>query len=139
MEIFNSFRKIGKYEISNCCLETCPCQHYIKFENGETELLSSDIIYCLFKSEGLSDPHIDIDYEDIDIDSEGLSYRYAEFVRQRDCISPEEILKRTVDRVIIQQAYEKRAKDATEQQKIVDQYKASSRIDKLKNKNNIIK
>lgn len=124
MEILNSFRKIGKYEISNHCLHSYPCKHKIKFENGVTKLISGDKIYRLFKSEGLSDPHID---------------SYAEWVRQCDFPSAEEIKKREYDLLIIQQASEKRAKEATEKQKIVNQYKASSRLDKLKNQNNIIK
>lgn len=120
----NSFIKIGKYEISNICLETYPCKHYIKFENGETELMSGDKIYRLFKSEGLTYHHID---------------SYAEWVRQHDFPSPEEIKKKEDDQLRIRQASEKRAKEQAEQQKIVNQYKASSRLDKLKNKNNIIK
>jgi len=120
MEILNGFRKIGKYEISNYCLETYPCQHNFKFKNGETKLISGGEIYRLFKSEGLSDPHID---------------RYAEWVRQHDFPTPEEIKKRKDDLLIIQQAEEKRANEEAEEQKIVNQYKASSRLDKLKNKN----
>jgi hypothetical protein len=120
----DSFRKIGKYEISNKCLHSYPCKHTIKFENGETQIISGDKIYRLFKSEGLSDTHID---------------SYAEWVRQRDFPSPEEIKKREDDLLIIQQDSKKRAKEVIEQQKIVNHYKASSRLDKLKNQNNIIK
>lgn len=124
MDELNSFRKIGKYEISNICLQSYPCKHYIKFKNGDTKLLSGDKIYRLFKSEGLSDLHID---------------EYAEWVRQCDFPSAEEIIKSKNDILRIQQASEKRAKETAEEQKIVNQYKASSRIDKLKNQNNIIK
>ena len=122
MEPFNSFRKVGKYEISNICLHTYPCKHSIKFENGETKIMTGDKIYRLFKSEGLSDPHID---------------DYAEWVRQFDFPTPEEIKKREEDRIRIQQASEKREKEAAERQKIVNQYKASSRLEKLKMKNNV--
>lgn len=69
----NSFRKVGNYEISDLCFETFPCQHFIKLKNGNTELISGDEIYRIFKSEGLSDPHIDT---------------YAEYVRQRDLPMP---------------------------------------------------
>ena len=78
MELLNSFRKVGKYEISNICLETYPCQHYVKFKNGETKILFGDKIYRLFKSEGLTDPHID---------------SYAKWVREHDFPSLEEIIK----------------------------------------------
>lgn len=118
----NSFRQIGKYQISNLCLETYPCKHYMKLNNGDAKLMSGGNIYRLFKSEGLSDPHID---------------KYAEWVRQQDFPSPKEIIKIINDQQSIQQESEKRAKKAAEEQKIVNQYKASSRIDKLKNQNNI--
>jgi hypothetical protein len=120
----DSFKKIGKYEMSDTCLQSYPCKHIIKFENGETQLISGDKIYCLFKSEGLSDTHID---------------SYAEWVRQHDFPSPDEIKKRKDDLLIIQHDSEIRAKEVSEQQKTVNQYKASSRLDKLKNQNNIIK
>ena len=47
MERFNSFRKVGKYEISNTCLQTYPCKHTIIFENGESKLMSGDKIFTL--------------------------------------------------------------------------------------------
>ena len=122
MDGFNRFRTVGKYKISNICLQTYPCKHYITFENGETEMMSGDEIYRLFKSEGLYDKHID---------------SYAEFVRQRDFPTPEEIKEREDDRIRMQQITEKRAKEENERQQIVNQYKASSRLEKLKNKNNI--
>lgn len=124
MESFDSFRKIGKYEISNVCLHTYPCRHQIKFENGDTKLMSGDKIYRLFKSEGLSDSHID---------------SYAEWVRQRDFPSTEEIKKSIDDLLRIREVSEKRAKEEAEQRKIINKYKASSRLDKLKSENNIIK
>jgi hypothetical protein len=88
METINSFRKIGQYEISNICLESYPCKHYIKLKNGDTKLMSGDKIYRLFKSEGLSDPHID---------------KYAEYVRQSYFPNPLEITKRKNDLLRIQQ------------------------------------
>jgi hypothetical protein len=122
MEGINGFRKIGNYEISQICLQSYPCQHSIKFENGENKRMYADNIYRLFKSEGLSDPHID---------------SYAEFVRQCDFPTPEEIQKRKDDQLIIQQASKKREEQYAEQETIIKQYKASSRLDKLKQKNNI--
>lgn len=65
----NNYRTIGKYKMSNICLESYPCQHIIEFENGEKKLMFGDKIYCLFNSEGLSDPHID---------------HYAEWVKKRN-------------------------------------------------------
>jgi hypothetical protein len=120
---FDSFRKVGKYEISNTCLHTYPCQHIIKYEK-ETKLMFADKIYRLFKSEGLFDEHID---------------SYSEWVRQRDFPTPEEIKERKNNIIKNHQASENRAIEEAERVKIVDQYKASSRLEKLKNKNNIIK
>jgi len=50
-------------------------------------MISGDEIYRLFKSEGLYDKHID---------------KYAEFVRQRDFPTPEEIKEREDDKIRIQ-------------------------------------
>ena len=122
MEELNSFRKVGKYQISNICLETYPCQHFVKFKNGEITRLFSHEIYRLFKSEGLSDSHID---------------GYAEYVRQCDNPTLEEITKREHEKIKIQQDSEKRKQAEVERQIIVNQSKASSRIDKLKSKHNI--
>ena len=122
MERFNSFRKVGKYEISNTCLQSYPCKHNIRFENGETKLMSSDKIFSLLKNEGLTDKHFDI---------------YEEFIRKRDFPTPEEIKKRENEIQMMQQAAEQWNREFAEQQKIIDQYKASSRLEKLKMKNNI--
>ena len=122
MNILDDFKKIGRYKMSKMCLSTYPCQHSIKFENGDTKLMSGGDIYRLFKLEGLYDPHID---------------SYAEWVRQQDFPSPEEIQMRKNNELSIQQAYEKATQAAAEQQHIINQYKASSRLDRLKNKHNI--
>lgn len=120
--MLNDFRKIGKYEISNLCLQSFPCKHYIKLENGNVTLKSSDQIYRLFKSEGLTDPHID---------------KYAEWVRKCDFPTPEEILEDKNNFLKNQKESEIRTKERDEKQKIIEQYKASSQIDKLKKKHNI--
>ena len=116
------FRRIGKYKISNICYETYPCQHVVKYMDGTTELMCSGDIYRLFKMEGLSDPHID---------------RYAEFVRKQDFPTAEEKQQRIDDQLRMQELTRKRKEEETEQRKIIDQYKASSRLDALKNKHNI--
>lgn len=118
----DSYREVGNYELSTLCMESYPCQHYVKFKNGNTRLFTSDIIYRIFKSEGLSDPHID---------------KYAEFVRQHDFPTPEEIVIIKNMKLKNQEVIEKREKEADEKQKIINQYKASSRIDKLKKQNNV--
>ena len=81
--------------------------------------MSGDDIYRLFHKEGLSDSHIDV---------------YAEFVRQRDFP-----IQRKNDQLRIQAEAEREKNEQEEQQKRIDQYKASSRLDKLKKKLNIVK
>ena len=122
MEDLNGYRKVGKYEISNNCKEIYPGRYHVKFENGDARWMSGDKIYRLFKSEGLSDPAID---------------QYAEFVRQHDHPTLQEMKKRVENQLMIKIQTDKREKEYVEQQKIVNQYKASSRLDKLKMKNNI--
>jgi hypothetical protein len=122
MERFNTFRKVGKYEISTICLQSYPCKHYIRFENGETMMMSGAKIYGLLNAEGLSDKHFDC---------------YAEYIRRRDFPTPEEIKQREEENLKIEQSIKIREKECNEQQKIVNQFKASSRIEKLKMKNNI--
>jgi hypothetical protein len=102
------FRKIGNYEISNECLQCYPCKHSVKFDNGEVKLMYGDDIYRLFQSEGLRDPHIN---------------SYAEWVRQCDFPISEETQEQ---------------QQGDQQETMIHQYKASSRLKKLKSKNNII-
>ena len=102
MEDLNGFKKIGNYELSTICLKSYPCQHVVKLKNGDTRLMRSDNIYRLFKSEGLSDPHIDM---------------YAEWVRQCDYLSSKEIMNREHNILKIQQDEKQRAKEKDEQQK----------------------
>jgi hypothetical protein len=121
-EIFNSFRKVGKYEISTTCLQSYPCKHKVIFENGETTMMSGDKIYRLLNKECLSYKHFDC---------------YAEYVRRQDFPTPEEI-KETEEKILeIEKSNEIRKKEYNEQQKIINQFKASSRIEKLKMENNI--
>lgn len=54
-----NYRQIGDYYISNCINTRFPCQHYVKYQNGNRILLCGDQIYCMLKLEGLSDPHFD--------------------------------------------------------------------------------
>ena len=122
MERFNSFRKVGKYEISTICLQTYPCKHTIRFENGETNIMSAPKIYTLLNAEGLSDKHFDY---------------CAEYIRRRDFPTPEEIKQREEENFKIEESIKIREKQYNEQQKIVNQFKASSIIEKLKMKNNI--
>ena len=54
-----SYRQIGNFEISNLCLQSHPCKHYVK--NVETDkdfgLMTGDQIYLMLKEKGLNDFH----------------------------------------------------------------------------------
>lgn len=57
----SDIEKIGKYEISNMCLKTYPCKHYIRNceDNSNFVTMSGPKIYHLLKKDGLSDKHFD--------------------------------------------------------------------------------
>lgn len=72
---------------------------------------------------------------------DGLSYKhfdyYAEYVRKRDNPTPEELAERESQRKKIDEQQEKRRREREEMEKLTNTYKASSRLEKLKAKNNI--
>ena len=50
-----------KYEISQMCLQSYPCQHDVRdMETGVTQTMSGDTIYKMLKKEGLTDPHFEM-------------------------------------------------------------------------------
>ena len=120
--LLNSFRIVGKYKIYNLCLQTYPCKHYIEFENGETKLLTGDTIYRLFEKEGLVDDH----FED-----------YKEYVRRQDFPTMRERIQRIEETMQSMKSTQEQKERRAEEQVIVDRYKASSRLEKLKQKHNI--
>jgi hypothetical protein len=122
MDAFNTFKKVGKYEISNLCYETYPCKHSVRFESGETRTMLGDKIYSLLCAEGLSDAHFN---------------GYKEVIRRREFPTPEEIKEREERELQIEQEMKLREQQCQEQQQIVNKYKASSRIEQLKLKHNI--
>ena len=106
----NKKNLIGKYEISDLCFQSSPCQHYVKnIETGTAQLMFGDNIYSMLKNDGLTYPHFDC---------------YAEFIRKRDNPTKEEL-------------DEKQRKERDEREKITNTYKASSRLERLKLQNNI--
>ncbi len=115
----NSYRKVGNYKISNMCLESYPCKHSVCFKNGNTEIISGDVIYRWLKAEGLSDEHLD---------------QYAKYVRKIHFPTLEEIKERKYKMKIEEAKKEYIEREKEREQQIVDQYKASSRIEKLKQK-----
>lgn len=129
MSIENQFsldghRIVGKYEISNMCNKTYPCKHHIKnMETGEVQTyVLGDKIYEMLKADGISDPHFN---------------EYKEFIRKRDNPTQEEIQEKIEKERRIKESMDKWKREREELAKITNTYKASSRLEKLKNKNNI--
>jgi len=113
----HTYRTVGKFQISDLCLQTYPCKHYIIFENGDKAMMSGDKIYTLLTDNQLSDDHF---------------HCYGEYIRKRDFPTPEEIQQRAERVIKMKQYNEDRIKKQKEQEQIIQQYKASSRLDKLK-------
>ena len=113
-----TFRKIGEFYISNLCLETYPCKHYIKLKNGETKLMRGDDIYKLFHKNGIKDDHFD---------------KYIEFIKNEK----QRKIDFTESAKQIKKEMNEKQKQRDKEKAIIEQYKASSRIEKLKQQNNI--
>jgi hypothetical protein len=117
-----NYRTVGPYQISNTCLQTYPCQHTVIFPDGTSRRMWGDKIYTMLREENLSDSEFD---------------NYAEFIQKRDNPTPEEIAERNLrQEENMKKQKEKEARDA-EINNIINKHKASSVIDRLKQKNNI--
>jgi len=113
---------VGKYEISDLCLLTYPCQHFVtNTETGEASRMSGDKIFCMLRDEKLSHPHF---------------APFAECVIKRDNPTPEEIAERDARKKQRDEQLEKHKKEQEEREKLINTYKASSRLERLKAKNN---
>ncbi len=124
MNDLNSYRTVGKYQISNMCLQSYPCQHsIIHTETGETKQMYGSAIYTLLKEDGMSDAHFD---------------RYAEYIRRHEHPTVGELANERHNEQTMQENRLAHKKRKEEQDKIINQFKASSRLDKLKAKNNIV-
>jgi len=119
----NSNFIIGKYEITDMCFLTYPCQHYVKnIETGTSQLMFGDRIFSMLKNDGLTYPHFD---------------GYAEFIRKRDNPTKEELDEKLFRKKKMEEQMEKQRKERDEIEKITNTYKASSRLERLKLQNNI--
>jgi hypothetical protein len=116
--------EVGDYEISSFCLQSFPCKHSFKKPNNEWRILNAVEIYEILKADGLSHPH----------------FEYCkEVIRRRDNPTPEEIAERETREERVREAEIKRREQENELNKIIDKYKASSRIEKLKASHNLVK
>jgi hypothetical protein len=59
-DLFKEYHNVGKYKISNLCLESYPCQHFVYTDDGEPPTrMRGDEIYYMLKKDGLSSSHFD--------------------------------------------------------------------------------
>lgn len=114
---------VGNYEIHSGCMESWPCQHWIK--NIQTKKMSiryGTEIYKMLKKDNLSHPHFEEykDYKDIQDIFDAEEIDESEFYRKEE----EEI---------------KQLKEKRELDLLIDKTKASSRLEKLKKQNSVCK
>lgn len=114
---------IGKYQISGGCFLSYPCIHDVtNTETGQRSQISGDKIFCMLRDDGLSDAHFD---------------KYAEYIRKRDNPTSEELEEREANKKRLEQSHEEQRKKREETAILTNTYKASSRLERLKAKNNI--
>lgn len=116
----SDYFEIGPYQISNRVKKVYPPIHtVIDMRNGETRQRSGPAIYEMLLAEGISDSHFN---------------QYADFIRKRDYPTEKEIAERIAYEEKRKARAEIRKREQEEQTKIIDTYKASSYLEKLKAK-----
>jgi esterase/lipase superfamily enzyme len=140
----NDYRKIGKYYVSTFVLKTCPPQHWVVYNNNGIEekglYLATDFLEKILK-ESLYDDEFE-EYLTT-IKNSKFMRRMNKYLPPERQFSEEEILKlqqkENEEYIKSQEQSQKRQKEFEEKEKIINKYKASSRLDKLKQKCNITK
>lgn len=115
-----SYYTVGHYRISTECLQTYPCKHYVKDVNSnvdELRMMCSDKIYKMLKNENLSHAHFN---------------EYEEFVRKHENPTVEELAEKQIEEDRVQEEMQKREKEQEEKNAIIDKYKASTHLERLK-------
>ena len=108
-----SYYKIGNFNISNLCFETYPCKHHVKIDDSnEGTMMYGDDIYCMLAQNGFHDKHFECYKNNEDYEDTEINIK--------DFIKTEKIIKEN------KKTLEKRVLE-------------TNRIEKLKQKNNIVK
>lgn len=113
----------GSYDIQHLCYQSFPCQHYVRKCGGgdaDWRLISGKEIFSLLKKDGVSDPHFD-KYKKI---TNPLVAMYNAFMKDKELAE-------------IRENQRLQEKEREKQAAIINKYKASSRLEKLKAKNAI--
>ncbi len=96
MESVQPFRTLGKYQISTRCMQTYPCQHYVKFPNGETRRRTGAEIYKLLEADGIMDDHYT---------------QYKEHIRRMENPTAKEIAANKQERELVMKHMENKKKN----------------------------
>lgn len=121
---------IGKYIIERRCYQTYPCQHYVTdTETGIRKRTLGSNIYKMLVKDGLEKTYPFFNH-----------YKeYAEFIRRQENPTEEEIRQDQVEAEMRRIQIEKQKNEREEIERITNMYKASSRLERLREKNNIVK
>lgn len=122
-DIYKGTYQVGKYKISEFCLHSYPCKHYVEYSKygmysfgcftSKRELLSGDYIYTMLAEDNLSHPHFD---------------KYKEFIRKRDNPTNEEIEeKQLLEEQCLKKMEQQKIEEANKNM-IIDKYKSSTYI-----------
>ena len=113
--------ELGKYKISVRCLKSYPCQHSITdTHTGVTKILPGDKIYEMLSTDGLRDAHFD---------------KYNPHAQIAIGVLRPISQQERSDIYLQAEMYRKKLEEEyNERQRVTNMYKASSYIERLKNK-----
>lgn len=125
-----SFEKYGdgKYEVSSLCMMTSPCEHYVRNTYTDKIYLMNGIeIYDMLHTEGIHDSHFD-EYAEVSLQRKNPSEEDKRMLKEYEKLEREMLIK-----------HEEEKRERERQTQLGQQYKASSRLERLKAQNNISK
>lgn len=118
-DFFNEKYCVGDYEIGKLCYQSYPCKHsFKKCNSNECDILSAIEIFKILDEDGLSHPHFDY---------------CQEIIRRHERPTKQELDEQMLGRKMMKEQMER---DRREYERNNGINGASSRLDRLKNKNN---
>lgn len=114
------YRTLGKYKISNMCMQSYPCKHWIEYEDGKHGMMNGDEIYSMLRKEGVYDAHFNA-YRN--------RYIFGLCFTTDSVIDPQNNEKPDLN-TLVKRAEEDKIRKQAELD--ANPHKASSRLDKLK-------
>lgn len=135
---FNGYDRVGKYYISKLCMETYPCQHFVYNQHPEID----PNVYCcidgvtickMLKKNKLSHSHFNEYKYNIDCLNPFDDTNYDElFYRHLD---PNQMIENEIQRAINNIRWSDPVETA--EQRRINEYSASARLNKLKMQHNV--